>query len=64
MVNWDMERAVWGRAFSNVVSVEPRSCGLVLTEPPFNLPSIQDTQLQASLCKRPERIMTLRALVR
>ncbi|EIE26065.1 Actin/actin-like protein [Coccomyxa subellipsoidea C-169] len=46
LVNWDVEKAVWWRAFKSLLQMQPQDCGLLMTEPPFNLPSIQASTLQ------------------
>lgn len=48
IVNIDMQRDIWTRAFRNVLRVKPSDCGLVLTEPLFNLPAIRDSMAQVS----------------
>ena len=48
IVNIDMQRDIWTRAFRNVLRVKPCDCGLVLTEPLFNLPAIRDSMAQVS----------------
>lgn len=48
LVNWDVEKAVWWRAFKSLLQVQPQDCSLLMTEPPFNLPSIQSSTLQVS----------------
>lgn len=42
MVNWGIERTIWDRLFKHVASIEPRESRLLITEPCFNLPAIQD----------------------
>jgi len=49
-VNWDVEKAVWWRAFKSLLQMQPQDCGLLMTEPLFNLPSIQALTLQ--VCHR------------
>eukprot|EP00850_Spirogloea_muscicola_P007021 SM000034S12775 [mRNA] locus=s34:750776:753593:+ [translate_table: standard] len=39
VVSWDVQRAVWGRAFA-AAGVAPSDAALLLTEPPFTLPAI------------------------
>ncbi|MEW5301486.1 MAG: hypothetical protein WDW36_004345 [Sanguina aurantia] len=41
LVDWKMEREVWSRALRTVLKVQPRECGLVLSEPMFNFPQLQ-----------------------
>ncbi len=48
-MNWDVEKAVWWRAFKSLLQMQPQDCGLLMTEPPFNLPSIQASTLQVLL---------------
>ncbi|GMH39782.1 hypothetical protein BSKO_07680 [Bryopsis sp. KO-2023] len=40
-VNFELQREIWARTFKHVLRINPREYGLVLTEPLFNLPSIQ-----------------------
>ncbi|KAI8991097.1 actin-like protein ARP6 [Mycotypha africana] len=42
LVNWDIERTVWDRVFKHVIRLEPKESRLLVTEPCFNLPKIQD----------------------
>ncbi|KAK9828010.1 hypothetical protein WJX81_008549 [Elliptochloris bilobata] len=48
LVNEEVERAVWGRAFKAVLprGAPASDCGLLLTEPLLNLPAIQDSTAQ------------------
>lgn len=50
-MNWEVEKAVWWRAFKSLLQMQPQDCGLLMTEPLFNLPSIQALTLQ--VCHRP-----------
>ncbi|RUS35466.1 hypothetical protein BC938DRAFT_483006 [Jimgerdemannia flammicorona] len=44
LTNWEIEKEIWDRIFSkDVLQCEPEECGLVVTEPCFNLPNIQQT---------------------
>lgn len=43
LVNWDLEREIWARAFRQVLRVDPSEAGLLMTEPLFNFPQIQQT---------------------
>lgn len=49
LVNWDVEKSVWWRAFKSMLQQQPQECGLLMTEPPFNLPSIQTSTMQVNL---------------
>ena len=48
LVNEEVERAVWGRGFKAVLprGAHAADCGLLLTEPLLNLPSIQASTAQ------------------
>lgn len=41
LVNFELQREIWARALRQVLGVSPRDCGLLLTEPIFNLPAIR-----------------------
>ncbi|KAG1671132.1 hypothetical protein FOA52_005384 [Chlamydomonas sp. UWO 241] len=41
LVNFDLEREIWGRCFRSVLKVNPADAGMLLTEPLFNFPSVQ-----------------------
>ncbi|KAI8331448.1 actin family [Choanephora cucurbitarum] len=41
LTNWNTERTIWDRLFQQT-SMDPKDTRLVLTEPCFNLPAIQD----------------------
>ncbi len=44
LVNWDVQRQLWDYVFGNdILKIRPQDLNLVLTEPVFNFPSIQDT---------------------
>ncbi|KAG8902331.1 Actin- protein 6 [Tulasnella sp. 403] len=44
LTDWDTEKAVWDRTFSdNVLGLDPTNLSLLVTEPYFNLPKIQET---------------------
>ncbi|KAI8646745.1 actin family [Parasitella parasitica] len=43
LVNWGIERTIWDSLFKNVVPIEPKDSRLLITEPCFNLPAIQDS---------------------
>ena len=49
LVNEEVERAVWARAFKAVLPRGARAveCGLLLTEPLLNLPALQESTAQA-----------------
>lgn len=42
-MNWGIERTIWDRVFNNVARVDPKESRLLITEPCFNLPIIQDS---------------------
>lgn len=42
-MNWGIERSIWDRVYKNVAQIEPKESRLIVTEPCFNLPSIQDS---------------------
>ncbi|CAK0737465.1 hypothetical protein CVIRNUC_000917 [Coccomyxa viridis] len=46
LVGWDVEKPVWWRAFRSILQQQPQECGLLMTEAPFNLPSIQASTMQ------------------
>ena len=48
VVNWDLEREIWNHAFAILPSASPASCGLLLTEPMFLLPAMQEATQQVS----------------
>lgn len=48
VVNWDLQREVWNHAFTSLLDISPASSGLLLTEPLFNLPAMQDATQQVS----------------
>lgn len=43
LVNWDVEKEVWNRAFKSVLKVNPRNSCLLVTEPLFNFAQLQQT---------------------
>ncbi|KAF8332777.1 actin-domain-containing protein [Cantharellus anzutake] len=44
LTDWDTEKAVWDNLFSpECLNVDTRATSLLVTEPYFNLPSVQDT---------------------
>ncbi len=45
-MSWDVEKSVWWRAFRSMLQQQPQDCGLLMTEAPFNLPSIQTSTMQ------------------
>ena len=47
-MGWDVEKPVWWRAFRNILQQQPQECGLLLTEAPCNLPSIQASTMQVA----------------
>ncbi|CAE6384758.1 unnamed protein product [Rhizoctonia solani] len=42
LTDWDVEKAVWDRAF-NDLKIDPHDHSFLVTEPPFNMHSIQET---------------------
>ncbi|KAH7319563.1 actin-like protein ARP6 [Rhizoctonia solani] len=42
LTDWDVEKAVWDRTFKDL-KVDPRDHSFLVTEPPFNMHSIQET---------------------
>ncbi|KAI9321391.1 actin-related protein Arp6 [Dichotomocladium elegans] len=42
LTNWSVERPIWSRVFENVLKANPKTNGILLTEPCFNLPNIQE----------------------
>lgn len=71
VVAWDVQREIWARALRKTLpAVAPSSCGLVLTEPYFNLPALREATMQvifqdlgfASLVLLPSAILSLRWL--
>ena len=48
LVSWDVEKPVWWRAFKNMLQQQPQDCGLLMTEAPFCLPSIQTSTMQVT----------------
>ena len=48
VVHWDLEREIWGHAFANAIDVLPANSGLLLTEPLFSLPAMQDATQQVT----------------
>ncbi|KAI8090104.1 actin-like protein ARP6 [Gilbertella persicaria] len=42
LTNWNIERSIWHRLFKHVMQIDPKETRLLVTEPCFNLPAIQD----------------------
>ncbi|EIW59290.1 actin-like protein Arp6 [Trametes versicolor FP-101664 SS1] len=42
LVDWDAQKAVWDGLFSDVLRINTSEASLLITEPYFNLPNIQD----------------------
>ncbi|OAD72074.1 hypothetical protein PHYBLDRAFT_134449 [Phycomyces blakesleeanus NRRL 1555(-)] len=42
LTNWGVERTIWDRLYKNVLKVDSKESRLVITEPCFNLPTIQE----------------------
>ena len=49
LVNPELEREIWARAFRSVVKVDPASSSLLLTEAPFALPAVEELTAQVLL---------------
>ena len=47
VVNWDLQREILDHVFKKVLKIDPKTCHLVLTEAPFNLPAIAAEQDKA-----------------
>ena len=47
-MSWEVEKSVWWRAFKSMLQQQPQDCGLLMTEAPFNLPSIQASTMQVT----------------
>ena len=47
VVNWDLQREILDHVFKKVLKINPKTCHLVLTEAPFNLPAIAAEQDKA-----------------
>lgn len=41
-MNWDVEKTIWNRLFNHVAKIKPKETRLLVTEPCFNLPVIQE----------------------
>lgn len=48
MVNPELQKDIWEHAFQTMLGTAPRGCGLVLTEPLFNLPAVKEATDQVS----------------
>lgn len=67
VVNWDLEREIWNHAFTILSNAEPATSGLLLTEPMFSLPAMQEAMQQVvfedfgfqSLCSCPAPLLSL-----
>ena len=46
LVNNELERELWGRLFKSLLKVNPKDCGLLVTEPLFNFPASQQSMEQ------------------
>ncbi|CAO3651657.1 unnamed protein product [Cunninghamella echinulata] len=46
LTNWGLERTIWDRVYKHVLKVEPADTQLIITEPIFNLSSIQEAYNQ------------------
>lgn len=49
VVNWDLQREIWSHTFTSLLDISPASSGLLLTEPLFSLPAMQDATQQVTL---------------
>ena len=49
VVNWDLQREIWSHTFKSLLDISPASSGLLLTEPLFSLPAMQDATQQVTL---------------
>ncbi|KAI8875885.1 actin-related protein 6 [Backusella circina FSU 941] len=43
LTNWKLEKNIWDRVFQHTAQIEPSETRLLVTEPCFNLPQIQDS---------------------
>ncbi|KAI8349703.1 actin family [Blakeslea trispora] len=43
LTNWNTERTIWDRLFQHAIPIDPKETRLLLSEPCFNLPALQDT---------------------
>jgi actin-related protein 6 len=52
LVNTDLQRDIWAHSLADSLRCGPSDTALLLTEPVFNLPSIQEAtdQVLAALC--------------
>ena len=48
-MNWDLQREIWSHSFTSLLDISPASSGLLLTEPLFSLPAMQDATQQVTL---------------
>lgn len=46
LVNWDTQRQVWGHVFQTLLKITPSDLNLVITEPPFNFPSVREAMVE------------------
>ncbi len=46
VVNWELEREIWNHAFATLPKSSPAHSGLLLTEPLFSLPAMQEAVQQ------------------
>lgn len=59
VTNWDLEKTIWERIFKASLPVSPQECGLVVTEPLFNLPAIQSQMDQVTLAPAQDKCFYL-----
>lgn len=45
-MNWDTQRQIWDHIYRNLMSIKPSEHDLIITEPPFNFPSIMDAMCE------------------
>ena len=44
VVNWDLQKDILDHLFKKVLKINPKSCHLLITEAPFNLPALAAEQ--------------------
>ena len=49
VVNWDLQREIWSHTFTSLLDISPATSGLLLAEPLFSLPAMQDATQQVTL---------------
>lgn len=48
VVNWELQREIWSHTFTSLLDISTTNSGLLLTEPLFSLPAMQDATQQVS----------------